>query len=136
MEFLEFLSGQLPLFGLLAVLVAAFIALERKRAGAVLSHHEVTRMLNRDEAILLDVRDTKDYSAGHITDAMNIPFAKLKDRLTELEKHKTKMIVVADKMGQHSGSSVKQLMEAGFQAARLQGGMSEWSAQNLPVVKS
>lgn len=135
-DFFEFFSTQLPLFGLLAVLVAAFIVLERKRAGAVLSHHEVTRMLNRDEAVLLDVRDKKDYAAGHITDALNIPFAKLKDRMSELEKHKAKTIVIADKMGQHGGAAVKQLSEAGFQAARLQGGMVEWQAQNLPTLKS
>ncbi len=101
-----------------------------------MSHHEVTRALNNDEALLLDVRDSKEFSAGHITGAFNIPFAKLKDRFGELEKHKTKTIIVADKMGQQTGASVKLLAEAGFQAARLQGGMVDWQSQNLPVVKS
>lgn len=135
-DFFVFLSEQYVLFSILALLVAGFIVLEKKRAGAVLSHHEVTRMLNRDEAILLDVRDSKDYKVGHIASAVNIPFAKLKDRLIELEKHKQKTIVVADKVGQQTGASVKILTEAGFEAARMQGGMVEWQNQNLPVVKT
>lgn len=136
MDFFVFASEQWMLFSILALLVAAFIVLERKRGGAVLSHHEVTRMVNSDQAVLLDVRDSKEFSAGHITNAVNIPFAKLKDRTSELEKSKSQTIIVVDKMGQHTGSSVKMLTEAGFQAARLQGGMVEWQAQNLPVVKS
>lgn len=136
MNFFVFLAEQWLLFSILAVLVSAFVFLEKRRAGAVLSHHEATRQLNGDSAVLLDVREPKEYALGHITNAINIPFAKLKERLVELEKHKEKTVIVADKMGQQSGASVKILTEAGYQAARLQGGMAEWSNQNLPVVKS
>lgn len=136
MDFFVFISEQWLLFGVLAVLVAGFVSLEKKRSGAVLSHHEVTRALNAETAVLLDVRESKDFSAGHISGAMNIPFAKLKERLVELDKYKAKTIVVADKMGQQSGGGVKILSEAGFEAARMQGGMADWEAQNLPVVKS
>lgn len=136
MDFFVFLSEQLVLFGILTALVVAFIVLEKKRAGVSLSHHEVTRQLNSEDAVLLDVREAKDFSAGHITSALNIPFAKLKDRVSELEKYKTKTIIVADKMGQQTAASVKILTEAGYQAARLQGGMVDWQSQNLPVVKS
>jgi len=135
-DFIVFMSEQWVLFSILALLVAGFFVLEKKRSGVVLSHHEITRLLNNDEAVLLDVREAKDYSAGHVSGALNIPYAKLKDRCSELEKYKAKTIVVADKMGQHSGASVKILTEAGFNAARLQGGMVEWEGQNLPVVKA
>lgn len=136
MDFFVFLSEQWLLFSVLAALVAGFVVLEKKRGGAVLSHHQVTRELNSDNAVLLDVRDSKEFSAGHVSGAVNIPFAKLKERLVELDKHKAKTIVVADKMGQQAGAGVKILAEAGFQAARMQGGMADWQAQNLPVVKS
>lgn len=135
-DFIVFVSEQLVLFSILSLLVAGFVVLEKKRGGAVLSYHEVTRMLNSDTAVLLDIRDTKDFAAGHITGAENIPYAKLKERVSELDAKKDKTIIVADKVGQHSGAGVKILAEAGFNAARLQGGMVEWQSQNLPLVKS
>lgn len=131
-----FVSEQWVLVSILAILVASFIYVERIRSGASISFHEVTRLVNADKAILLDVRDSKDYSAGHIVDALNIPFAKLADRAVELDKHRSKTIVVIDKMGQQAGATCKTLKEKGFDVVRMQGGMSEWSHQNLPVVKS
>jgi len=131
-----FLAEQWILVSILAVLVAALVFVEGQKGGSSLSHFEVTRLLNDDQAIILDVRDKKDYSDGHIVDAIHIPYAKLADRLSELEKHRSKTIIVVDKMGQHTGSAGKTLKEKGFTASRLQGGMVEWQNQNLPVVKS
>ncbi len=117
------------------MLVGAFIFVERKRGGASVSYHEMTRLINDDQAIVVDVRDAKEYSAGHIVDAVNIPFSKLVERSVELDKYRAKTIVIVDKVGQQAGAAAKQLMEAGYTVARMQGGMSEWQGQNLPVVK-
>lgn len=130
-----FLSEQWLLVGLLAVLVATLIVVEGKRGGQSFSFHEVTRMVNKGEAIILDVREGKEYKNGHIVDALNIPHQKLNDRAGELEKHRAKTIVVVDKMGQHAGASGKVLKEKGYTVGRMQGGMTEWQGQNLPVVK-
>lgn len=135
-DFLVFIADQWLLVSILSALIIAFVSLEQKRAGTQLDIHEVTRMVNSEEAVLLDVREGKDFSGGHIVDAYNIPYAKLNERHSELEKHKQKTVIVLDKMGQHSGAAVKLLAEAGFTAARMRGGMSEWEAQKLPVVKS
>lgn len=123
------------LFSLLAVLVAAFIWTESHKGGQAMSHHDVTRLINSDAAVLLDVRDTKDFGSGHIVDAINIPYAKLTTRVVELEKFREKTIVVVDKLGQHAGAAGKILKDKGFEVARLQGGLAEWKAQNLPLVK-
>lgn len=130
-----FLSEQWILVSILAVLVSALIAVEKKRGGLRLSAHEATRMVNSDQAVIVDLRDAKEFSAGHIVDAINIPFAKLKDRAVELDSHKEKTVILADKMGQQTGAGVKTLSDLGFECARLQGGMMEWQSQNLPVVK-
>ena len=124
------------LVGILAVLISGFIVLEKKGGGASLSFHEATRLLNTEQAILIDLRDDKEFKAGHIVDALHIPYAKLADRESELNKHKTKTIILVDKMGQHAGAAGKTLKEKGYTVARLQGGMVEWQGQNLPVVKS
>ncbi len=134
-DWMVFISEQWLLVSLLLVLIAALVTVEKQRAGTALNLHEVTRLVNSDQAILVDLRDKKDYSAGHIVDALNIPYAKLQDRLSELEKHRDKTIVVLDKMGQHAGAASKVLREKGFTVARMQGGMVEWQSQNLPLVK-
>ena len=130
-----FVAEQWLLFSILAVLVAVFFWLEMNKGGKTLGHHEVTRLLNAGEAVLLDVREQKEFSAGHIVDSINIPHNKLNERISELEKHRSKTVIVVDKLGQHAGSAGKSLKDKGYSVARLQGGISEWIGQNLPVVK-
>jgi len=85
---------------------------------------------------VLDVRDSKEFAAGHIVDAVNVPHGALEGRLAELEKYKTKPVTVVCTMGQHAGTAGTVLRKSGFaEVSRLSGGMSEWRNQNLPVVK-
>lgn len=133
---MDFVVEQWLLVSLLLVLITAFITLEGKKGGKTISYHEVARLLNSENAIFLDVRDAADYKAGHVIGAINIPHASIATRLTELDKYKSKQVIVADKLGQHAGHVGKTLRESGFDTVRLQGGMSEWLAQNLPVVKA
>ena len=135
MSWTVFIVEQWILFSILAVLVVAFIWTESQKGGKALSHHQVTRLLNGDEAVLLDVRDKKDFDNGHIVDSINIPYAKLGERSSELEKYREKTVVVVDKLGQHAGAAGKILKDKGFTVTRLQGGISDWISQNLPVVK-
>lgn len=135
-DWIAFVSEQWLLIGILLVLGFTLFYVESKRAGDSIDYHQVTRLLNNDNGVLVDLRDSKEFSAGHIVDALNIPFAKLAARSSELEKHRKKTIILVDKMGQHSGAAAKQLREKGFETARMKGGMTEWSSQNLPVVKA
>ena len=130
------MSEQWLLVTILAVLVSGLIVVEGKRGGDSLSFHQLTTLVNQGNAVVVDVRETKEFKTGHIVNALNIPHLKLGDRLGELNKHKEKTIIVVDKMGQHAGASGRLLKENGFNVNRLQGGMSEWQAQNLPVIKS
>ena len=84
---------------------------------------------------MIDIRPTKDYAAGHIVGAVNIPHDKLAARVGELEKHKSKTIILVDAMGQTAGTHARELVKAGFTAAKLSGGVSSWKADNLPLVK-
>ncbi len=93
-------------------------------------------MINRSDAIVVDVREKKEFETGHIVDSINIPLAKLKQRVTELTKHKAKPVVVVCKMGQHSGDAAKTLQEAGHaEVFKLAGGLTEWKAQSLPLIQ-
>lgn len=116
------------------MLIYLFIFVEQKKAGKQISVHDVTSLINSDEGILLDVRDSKEYQSGHIINALNIPLTKLDSRLTELEKYRDKKVVLIDKQGQHSAGAGRKLRASGFDVLRLQGGMGEWRSQSLPVV--
>lgn len=135
-QFLIFIGQQWLLVGILMVLVFLYIQGEIKRGGQTISVHQLTLLVNRENALILDVRESTEFKEGHIIDALHIPFAKLKERLAELDKYKDKPIIIVDKMGQHSGTAGKQLREAGFNISRLDGGMTEWRGSNLPVVKA
>ena len=135
-RFLEFIVNHWELSTTFLALIVALIIVEKKRAGATLSPQQVTFMLNKDAAVLVDVREKKDFSEGHIKGSLHMPMSTLKERKAELDKHKDKQIIVVDKMGQHSGMACKTLKEIGVEnAARLSGGIAERHGQNLPVAK-
>lgn len=132
-QFLIFISEQWMLVSLLLTLMGVFMWNENRRAGDSLSVHQLTHQINNANALVLDLRDTKEFREGHIIDAINIPFAKVAERMGELDK--SRPLVLVDKIGQHSAAIGRTLKENGFQVARLTGGMSEWTASNLPVIK-
>lgn len=136
MTWLDFFAQEWMLVSVLIVLVTAFLVLESRKGGPKVSYHQATRLLNSDEAVVLDVRDSSDFKSGHITAAINIPYASLAKSVDQLEKHRSKQIIVVDKMGQHAGAAGKLLRDQGFNVVRLQGGIMEWSQQNLPLVKA
>ena len=133
----EFIGNHTVLVAVFVTLIVLFIFNEIKRSGKSVSTAELVNLVNNEDALVVDLRDMAEFEAGHIADAQNIPFAALKERLAELEKFKEKPIVMACKMGQHSGAAGVILRRAGFDnVSRLKGGYAEWTGQNLPLVKS
>jgi len=109
---------------------------ETKKAGKSVSTTEATRMINRENALILDIRETQDFTKGHIAGAYNLPASVVEKKLSELNRYKTCPVVVVCKMGTSAGSVVKKLKNQGFeQVVRLAGGMAEWTAASLPVKK-
>ncbi len=135
-RFLEFLVNHWILSGLWFVLFSALLAYINSKIAKGVTPHQATLLINKHNSIVLDVRERKDFDRGHIVDALNIPLAKLHERITELDKKKEVPIVVVCQMGHQSGDAVKALEAKGFaQAVKMSGGMTEWQVQNLPVVK-
>lgn len=132
---IEFASTHYVLSGLFVVLLALLIFTELRKGGQSLSSRELTALINSEQGLVLDVRGQKDFSAGHIVGALHIPYEKIASRIAELEKHKGKTLVVVDAMGQHAGTVSRDLKKAGFNAAKLSGGIASWRGDNLPLVK-
>jgi rhodanese-related sulfurtransferase len=82
------------------------------------------------------VRDAKDYEAGHIIEARNVPAAELASKADTLKRYKEKPVIVYCDSGMAAGSAAKVLRAAGFEkVVSLQGGLQSWRQENLPVVK-
>jgi len=95
-----------------------------------------TMMMNRQDAVVLDVREASEWSAGHIQGARHITLAQLGTHLSEIEKLKTTPLIVCCANGMRSGSAVSTLKKAGFeQVYMLSGGLVAWTEANLPLSK-
>ena len=136
-QFLEFIGNHPALTSMWMVTLGAIIFYHRRNSASSVAPQEAIMMINRENAMVVDVRERKEFESGHIVDSLNIPLNKLKQRLTELKNHEQKPLIVVCKLGQHSGEAAKLLQEAGhINVVRLTGGLSEWKAQSLPLVQN
>lgn len=133
----EFAINHYLLVGTFLGLLVALIVLESRRSGKQVSSLELTRLVNSEDAIIVDVRESKEFREGHITDSRNLPFPKLAEQAGQLDAFKDKPVVVVCKMGQHAGAAVRILNQQGFtDVRRLRGGISTWQADGLPLIKN
>lgn len=97
---------------------------------------QATQMMNRENALVLDVREAKDYAAGHILGAKNLPLAQLEQRAGEFDKYKAKSVIVICDTGSVSARAVALLKGRGFSnVVNLAGGFRAWLQGGLPVEK-
>lgn len=132
---IEFITNNWELVAIWTAFLAALLWDNNRRSGQGVSPTQATFMINKENALVLDIRDQKEFDSGHLSSAINIPYSKLASRLDELATHKERPIILVCKSGQTVGVAGKMLREKGFNAMRLSGGMMEWSNQNLPVVR-
>lgn len=134
-QFTEFLGNHLLLSGMWLVSLAAIVFFHQRTASKGVGPQQAVMLINRRDAVIVDIREKKEFDSGHIVDSIHIPLAKLKQRITELKKHTEKPVVVVCKLGQQSGEAAKTLQEAGHtEVYKLSGGLAEWKAQSMPLV--
>jgi rhodanese-related sulfurtransferase len=105
--------------------------------GSELGTLEATRLMNQGPSLVLDVRDEKDYAAGHLPRARHMPLKELEGRVAEIAKFKEKPVLVTDKGGSRAGAAVRFLRAQGFKNVfQLKGGVAAWQQASLPVEKS
>ncbi len=110
--------------------------LRRGTGGPWVNTLEATQLINRSDALVIDLRTADEYAKGHILGAKNIPLADLERRRVELEKHKAKPVIVHCGHGNSSGAGVALLRKNGFASVHnLAGGFAAWQTAGLPVQK-
>lgn len=94
------------------------------------------QLINRKDAVIVDVREPNEFKGGHIPNARNIPVGQIKDRGKELEKLKSKPLLLVCQTGNRSAQACAGLVTGGFaQAVALSGGMAAWQQAGMPVEK-
>jgi rhodanese-related sulfurtransferase len=136
---LEFLEKNILLV-LLALLSGGMLIwpyVARLLSGAKeLSAADVVNLINRRDAIVLDVREPTEFKSGHIPRARNIPLSQLKDRVQELEKQKSRPIVLSCASGSRSLNASRVLRQHGFnEVFALRKGLLGWTEASMPLEK-
>lgn len=136
---MEFIKSNALLIGLAigSGLMLLLPGLKKGVSGvANLTATEAVTLINRQHAIVLDVREDDEYASGHIVDAKHIPLDKLAEQLNVLKKYQDKAILVNCQHGMRTLKACDILRKAGFtQVYNLQGGLNAWVAAKLPIIK-
>lgn len=110
--------------------------LRRSTGGASLSTGEATLWINREDALVVDVRDSGEFGAGHILGARHVPLARIEEGGGELAKKKDRPLIVCDDNGERAPRAAAALRKHGFtRVAALSGGLGAWRQAGLPVEK-
>lgn len=95
-----------------------------------LSPQQAVVKMNDDSLVIIDVREPHEFVESHIEQATNIALSKFDESLTNLERNKTKPIIIVCQNGTRSAAAAKKLTKAGFEKVSvLIGGMDSWRSE-------
>ncbi len=95
-----------------------------------------TELINRQDAVVIDVRPAADFAKGHIINAVNIPMNGFKNQSAALAKYKDRPVIVSCRTGSQSSAACSLLRKAGFQEVfNLKGGVMAWENASLPLTR-
>lgn len=138
-QFFEFVINHWILWSLFLVIILVIIFEEiRGRVSGIsrVQPSELVQMINRDEATIIDLRDSNAFLKGHIISAINIPHTQLDSNLDKLKKHPNKPIVLVCANGQTAPQEGAKLKSKGIEnVSFLSGGMRAWQQAQLPLTK-
>jgi rhodanese-related sulfurtransferase len=102
-----------------------------------INHQQATMLMNREDAVVIDVRGDGEYKKGHILGSKLMPLSKFKNNdLASIEKYKDTPIIVVCNSGMTSNQACQMMQKLGFNDLyNLQGGITEWRNANLPLTK-
>ena len=122
-----------PLF----LFVFLFFRSEMKKGGQRISPNDLTRIVNKENGMIIDLRKKELFETGHITGSKNIPSADFDNNSSDLDKHKDKPIILICEMGRDSANIGEKLHKRDFkQTLILKGGMLTWVEESLPLVRN
>ncbi|MDG1249504.1 MAG: rhodanese-like domain-containing protein [Gammaproteobacteria bacterium] len=135
----EFISTNFILFAALGIILALILRMEIKRAirgFKIITPKEAVMLINKEEAILIDVREDNELAQGFIRGSKHLSLSVLKQRVDELKTHSEKPMIAYCRTGNRSLTACEILKKNNFHnIMSLRGGLEAWRVDNLPVVK-
>ena len=137
-RFVEFVRNNILLF--VVALVSGGMLLwpfvRRTTGGPWVSTTQATHLINREDALVIDVREPNEFAAGHVIGAKNLPLGRLDASGADLAKKKERPVIVYCDGGERSAKALATLKKQGYtRVANLSGGLGAWQQAGLPVEK-
>lgn len=135
----DFVQNNLILVAVFVVLLVMLVAGEvgrLTRKYKAITPGQLTQLINRDNALVVDVSAIADYQAGHIIGARHVPMSQFDPEQKDLAKVKDLPVAVVCKTGQTAAGACERLAKAGFSKVYwLDGGMQAWAGADLPLTR-
>ena len=140
LEILPFVKNHhLLSLGWIGLFIAIIVLTVKSKLSKVkvIDNAQAIHMINKENAIIIDIRPADNFKKGHITDAHNILPIDIKNSSSKLiEKFKENSIILIDENGLSSASIGETLIKQGFlNVSVLKDGIAGWNGENLPLVK-
>ncbi len=138
-QLIEFTNNNAMLVGSFSALLSYLVFTEYRtltQKFSVISPSGAIQIMNQDDSILIDVRETNELKDAAIADFKHIPLGSVQGRLSEIDKFKDKDIIVYCRSGHRSASACRTLTKNGFEKVyNLKGGIMAWQDAQLPIVR-
>ena len=139
-EYIDFVTNN-PMLAIAWVVIAAMLIHSVVKAKLSKTNNinpqEATLLINKQDAVVVDIRTTEEFKNGHIVNAKNVTLSQIDEgKLAAIENLKQRPIIVVCASGTRSTGAGEKLVKAGFeQVNNLSLGMSAWTSANLPTTR-
>jgi len=113
------------------------IPMIQKAGQGALSAEGAVQLINRQKAVVVDIRAPEEFAEGHVTGARNVPLDQLEAKLAGTVKNKSLPLLIVCASGARAQRAVAVAKKLGYeQAQALSGGLKSWKDANLPLEKA
>ena len=117
-------------------LIAALEYMRLRSQASHLTPAMAVLLMNREHAVILDIRSKEAWLAGHINGAIHLPFSELNESGKKTDKLRSHPVIVACATGSEATKAAAILQKKGLDARVLAGGMPAWVAAGLPTIRN
>ena len=135
-NFLIFISQNVLPFLLFVSLLIFLFYYEGQKGGRRVDNLEATRIINKDNGVVVDLRTASEFSQGHLVNAINVLPENIIEQINTLNTNKDAQVLLVCKTGSTSKKVSLLLKKEGYENINiLSGGMLNWSNSGLPTSK-
>ena len=136
-KFFVFISDNFLAVLVLLSLITIFIIYEKRKGGIKVDTSEMTRLINKGDPYVYDLRSTAEYGTGSVAGALNLQPSNLVKQDALFKASEEDCIILICKTGTTSSKSAGELKKQGFTNVNvLSGGMTNWTQSGMPLVKN